>query len=196
MTAANIIFHSPEWDTPPGPDTSENDLRSQSFIAVWCLAGMPLIITGMWAVYNKHDVILRIYMVYLACTFVMDIVYMWDILLENDACHSLPPNLQFHGFAFACGATRFFVFSAAVIFAAVEAYTVYVVWSYIEELVDLGIETLSFADLRADAKEALYRNNLPECYGGILGYAAYSGKTSGPVQVCLGPGYANYGIDQ
>merc|ERR1719265_1004942 len=99
ITAGNIIFHVPVNDVPPGPDTSENDLTLQSGIAVWCLAGMPLIITGLWAVSAKYDMVLRIYLAYLAATMFMDVAYTWNVVLEDDACHRLPPNLQFHGFA-------------------------------------------------------------------------------------------------
>merc|ERR1719161_3269833 len=115
----------------------------------------------------------------------MDTAYMWNFSLANDACHRLPPNLQFHGFAFACGATRFFVYGTIWLVAIVEAYAVAAVWSYCEELVHDGVGNLGFADLRQDAAEALWRQN-KQHYGGILGY---SGKTHGPVQVCIGPTY-------
>lgn len=189
--AGCIVFHTPVWDVPPGPDTSENDLTNQSFIAVWCLAGLPLIITGLWALSVRHDIVLRIYMVYLACTLAMDIGYMWNFILEHDACHGLPPQLQFHGFAFACGATRLFVYGFISILAGVEAYAVFVTWSYCEMLTYDGVDNIAFADLQKGAKEALRRQD-KESYGGITGYSEnlrkdYYGIPRGPVQVCLGP---------
>eukprot|EP00746_Dinoflagellata_sp_MGD_P002162 gnl/MRDRNA2_/MRDRNA2_104173_c0_seq1.p1 gnl/MRDRNA2_/MRDRNA2_104173_c0~~gnl/MRDRNA2_/MRDRNA2_104173_c0_seq1.p1 ORF type:complete len:239 (+),score=20.26 gnl/MRDRNA2_/MRDRNA2_104173_c0_seq1:96-812(+) len=193
ITAGNIILHVPIPETPPGPSTSENDLTSQSWWAAWCLAGLPLIITGLWAVASKYDIVLRIYMVYLACTSIMDVVCFWQPLLEHDACELLPPNLQFHGFSFACGFTRFFVFGFATLLALTEAYAILLVWSYCEEITDQGVDNLGFADLRAGAKEALFRQN-KEHYGGILGYSDHTtlyGKRKEPVQVCVGP---NYGI--
>lgn len=193
ITAGYIILHAPVLDVPPGPSTSENDLTSQSFIAVWCLAGLPLIITGLWALSVRHDIILRIYMVYLACTLAMDIVYMWKFVLENDACHHLPENLRFHGFAFACGATRLFVFGFASILTVIETYAIFAVWSHCEALTYDGVNNLAFFDLRAGAKEALWRQD-KEHYGGILGYSEnhrsdYYGIPRGPVQVCIGPSH-------
>jgi hypothetical protein len=200
--AAHIIFHEVPGQyagdlAPPGPYTSESDLTSQSWWAVWCLGGLPLIITSLWAASSKYDIVLRIYMAYLAATLIMDSFYFWYFILEHDACHRLPPNLQFHGFSFACGFTRFFVFGFATILSLIEAYLVLLVWSYCDEMTDHGADNLVFADLQAGAKQALCRQS-KEHFGGILGYSDYStlyGKRKEPVQVCIGPSYGIQDLD-
>merc|ERR1719321_1985034 len=145
----------------------DDDKAMQSFNAVFCLAGLPPIVAGLWALTNRLEGIIRLYLYYLVLSIALDGGYLFAVLTTTDICASLPPALKLHGSAFACGATRLFVYGFFGAFFAFQAYCVFTVWSLCEAI--RGGGDASFADLLQAAEDSRIRNKMVP-YGGVLGF--------------------------
>lgn len=123
----NIVFKTPTFGANDPP-------AAQVFNAAWCLLGLPFIFAAIAGMWTKQESNMRLYLVYLATTFTMDLVFVLMWLTGSDVCSNMPRSLQRHGAAFACGFLRIFSVGFTVMLMIVFAYACYCVWSYCEDL--------------------------------------------------------------
>lgn len=123
----NIIFKIPTVGANDPP-------AAQVFNAAWCLLGMPFIFAALWGMWAKQESNMRLYLLYLCTTFVLDFVFVFNFLFTTDICGSMPRSLQRHGSAFACGFVRFSSVGLIVMGMILFAYCAFIIWSYCEDL--------------------------------------------------------------
>lgn len=123
----------------------------QVFFAGWALAGLPLICLALWAVSRRCEGPLRMYGGYLALSFLIDMVFVARDILPAGVCSHQPTRTsELHkgvtlevspeGAAFACGAARGLTAATILTIVLIEAYLIYIVFSYCEYL-DAGGES-------------------------------------------------------
>lgn len=146
----------------------------QFFTAMWSLAGIPIVLLGLWGVYHKLEPNVRIYLYFLVASVLIDTWFTADLFLMKDACVQLEltSNLS-EGRAFACGVARATNMTAFAIFTAVVAYMAYIVWSFCEELSCTGISDVigglfASCEDRKDYSGDYFENG----GGGVTDYAA------------------------
>lgn len=122
----NIIFKIPTFGANDPP-------ASQVFNAAWCLVGIPFILAAIAGMITKQESNMRLYLVYLSTTFLLDLVLVVQFL-SGDLCGNMPRSLQKHGGAFACGFIRITSVGFTVMMMIIMAYAVYTVWSFCEDL--------------------------------------------------------------
>mmetsp|Transcript_30010 Transcript_30010/g.72050 ORF Transcript_30010/g.72050 Transcript_30010/m.72050 type:complete len:229 (+) Transcript_30010:79-765(+) len=163
--SSNIIFRIPGM----GFDVN---LVEQTLCAAWCLIGLPFIMAALWGVASRLEVHVRVYVFYLAATLVVDTLFLIYFFFIQDACTMLPRALKASGTAFACGIARliavhFFFFSIAV-----QAYAVYIVWSFCEDLRTGGCgfgfgDLTSVEEAKSDRRAPVHADALHADYGSI-----------------------------
>jgi len=109
-------------------------LTMQMSMAAFSLAGIPLILGGFWAVYNKEEAPLRLYFYYLLLEAVIDLGVMAAQFILHGPCENVPSILQGNGQAFACGAARASEGIEVVTFLGVELYMMFIILSHCEDL--------------------------------------------------------------
>lgn len=156
--ARNIIFSLPSY----GYGTST---ATQLFSAGWNLFGLPFILLGIWAVQTRNGAVLRLFLYYLQASFLVDAFFLADVFFVKDACAHLDDHIgatsagkgHLHGDplwgvplsqhqsavskqdrAFACGVARGTSTLVCCLLLVLMAYLVYIVWSYITELLHGG----------------------------------------------------------
>eukprot|EP00928_Gymnodinium_smaydae_P070086 TRINITY_DN54022_c0_g1_i1.p1 TRINITY_DN54022_c0_g1~~TRINITY_DN54022_c0_g1_i1.p1 ORF type:complete len:269 (-),score=59.59 TRINITY_DN54022_c0_g1_i1:81-887(-) len=130
-----------------GAGPSFNSLPYQVAAAAFCLAGLPLILLGMWGAFRRVESLLRVYLYY---EIISVLIIVWLCLQEtvlSSPCDHMPTVLQAQGSAAACGIMRGANSTAAVMFTGLEIYLVFIVWSYCEDLAEAGAD---IADLSKD----------------------------------------------
>lgn len=130
---SNVIFHTPML-------MSAWTVQNQLLYAGFSLLGIPLVVGGLFGVYQRIEVNVRIYLYYLMACFVLNssgLVYMCVI---QDACTTIGSfvNLMSASFgeAFLCGAFRIVSYFVAAGSIATEVYCLWVVWSLCEDMSD------------------------------------------------------------
>lgn len=126
-TVSNIILQVPTfgYDVP---------LATQTFNAGFALVGLPFIIIAFWGVVYKGESYVRLYLYYLFVAMTLDLGYIVYYLIAVDTCSSLPSALKHHGSAFACGVARIFGLGSVMVIFGVQAYFIFAVWSFAEDL--------------------------------------------------------------
>mmetsp|Transcript_333 Transcript_333/g.617 ORF Transcript_333/g.617 Transcript_333/m.617 type:complete len:262 (-) Transcript_333:170-955(-) len=115
--------------------------------AAWCLAGIPFICMGLWSVYSHGEHLLRIYWYYLVASLIVDLLFLWDLLVFRDSCdhlYSAFEHVPLSGTeeaqqwevqrAFACGIARGVNYALFCLICLFVVYNIWVVWSLCEEL--------------------------------------------------------------
>lgn len=171
----NVIFKVPTF----GYNTS---LEQQTFNAGFCLVGLCFVACGVFGVSNKLEPHLRLFLYYLIINFFIDTVYMFVWIFSEDTCAMLPEVLSSQGSAFACGATRLLSVAFLITVFILDAYCVFVVWSYCEDL-RIGGAGEAFDDLLHHAHSAKHQKR----FGG------YSDGLFGVGEARDGPFPVNYG---
>mmetsp|Transcript_60354 Transcript_60354/g.140581 ORF Transcript_60354/g.140581 Transcript_60354/m.140581 type:complete len:246 (+) Transcript_60354:192-929(+) len=109
-------------------------LFRQTCLGAFALAGIPLVVAGLWGVYNKVEAPLRIYFYYLIAALMVDIGFVVYALVLENPCLSLPGIVKGEGQAFACGMARVSNFIATFTAMAVSFYLAFIIFSYCEDL--------------------------------------------------------------
>ncbi|CAJ1442064.1 unnamed protein product, partial [Effrenium voratum] len=108
---------------------------SQMFETIWSLLGVPVLAAGLWGVYHRVESHVRLYWYYLVLSFLIDLVYIVDLFIVQDACvHLKLEEAARGGQAFACGVARSISATAAVVSCLAALYFIYVVWSWCEDM--------------------------------------------------------------
>mmetsp|Transcript_66693 Transcript_66693/g.210986 ORF Transcript_66693/g.210986 Transcript_66693/m.210986 type:complete len:242 (-) Transcript_66693:25-750(-) len=117
---------------------SSSSLAAQTVLAMYCLAGLPLIFGGLWGVYNKAEAPLRLFFYYFAVSLVLDLAFIVDSLIIQNPCLKLAGLIQRRGQAFACGAARGMNLFATFTMLGISFYLAFIVLSYCEDLALAG----------------------------------------------------------
>jgi len=134
---SNLIFKSPFFSSSWSPVV-------QLCYTGFCLMGVPIALTALWGVVNRSEVSLRIYLVYLACSFLVDLGGVAYLVAAEDPCNSVnyimnsisekPGSTHFSGEAFMCGAFRIASYFLVTLVVSIEVYCLYIVWSMCEDI--------------------------------------------------------------
>jgi len=122
----NIIFQIPTVVSSLGP-------TAEIFNGAWCLLGLPFIVIGYWGVSSRAEGHLRLYLQYLCCGFIVDMVFLSINFVFRDVCAQMPHLLRHHGSAFACGAMRIGSLLVVIQVVVLELYFIFAVWSCCED---------------------------------------------------------------
>eukprot|EP00928_Gymnodinium_smaydae_P074978 TRINITY_DN57996_c0_g1_i1.p1 TRINITY_DN57996_c0_g1~~TRINITY_DN57996_c0_g1_i1.p1 ORF type:complete len:273 (-),score=41.03 TRINITY_DN57996_c0_g1_i1:71-796(-) len=168
---SNIILKIPTF----GFHTS---LISQTVNASICLIGLPFIAGAIWGVRNRLETNLRLYLVYLAFVFAIDLGHiLYDIVL-NDPCTSMPPVVARHGAAFACGFMRIGTAVFLLAMLSLQFYCVFTIWSLCEDIKVAGGSGLPELLRDAQAAHSKLRYSAPQYEeGGLFGAHGVGGGT-------------------
>lgn len=173
LTMGSLVMDSASRGYAYGNDTSGT---IQICEAAWGLLGVPTILVALWAVYNRVEHHVRVYLYYALVDLVIDGVVLGHIFLVRDACTQLKQKeIGPGGEAFACGVARAISAGVLIILAVLSVYLLYIVWSYCEELVDGG-SAVAIANLLYGREK---RNGI---IGGLESWAAEQTYGSGSLQ--------------
>lgn len=111
----------------------------QIVTAVWAMAGIPIILVGLWGIYHGLEPHVRIYFYFFVVSVVFDTIYMLMWLFNEDACMYLKLEIWLHsGKALACGVARSTTIGAFVLVTLLAIYSAYIVWSWCEDMTNGG----------------------------------------------------------
>mmetsp|Transcript_60187 Transcript_60187/g.131840 ORF Transcript_60187/g.131840 Transcript_60187/m.131840 type:complete len:252 (-) Transcript_60187:55-810(-) len=164
-TVATAIENLIGEDNGPG--------ASQLFETLWSLIGVPVLFAGLWGVCHRAEPHVRLYWYYLVASFIIDLFYIVNLFILQDACVHLKLEEAAHGGqAFACGVARSISTTAAVVSIIVALYLIYIVWSWCEDVdssqgSDAIASLLDLADGIALKKPSFMfeRNMMPDVVG-------------------------------
>lgn len=183
MAMGNLLLNMPSF----GYATSST---AQVFSAVWSLAGVPIILAALYGAYQRVEPHVRFYSYYLAVCVVIDVVYVVNLLVIQDACSKLDASTSTSGKAFACGVARTLSATGAIVTTVVLCYMLYVIWSFCEELHGGGCCN-AIADLlyaAEDRKKRMRLSTASDMYG-----ADYSAVERSMPMVGGRPQHIDYG---
>jgi len=172
---SNLIFHAPFF-------SSSWSMQMQLLWTAFSLIGIPIIIMALWGAVARIEVNLRIYLLYLTCAFLFDLIGLVYLCLMEDPCNTVTTIVAamqgdskhgtWTGQAFMCGAFRIasYLFVTAVVLS--EVYCLYVVWSMCED-VHCGKNGPDLYDLIPTKDDIIEKVRRPQDgpYAGIVGFA-------------------------
>lgn len=183
----NVAFHSHTI-------VFASSLGAQTAIAAFCLAGIPVIIGGLWGVYYKAEAPLRLYWYYLVACLLLDMAFIVDSLIINNPCLHLGGLIARGGQAFACGAARGMNLFATGTMLGISFYLAFVVFSYCEDLSMAGsgqnLADLSYyGEVRQKKKLSAMDHMVGDAsqyycgdaYGSVISQVALDGAEAGSV---------------
>lgn len=149
MAMGSVLLNLPTYSYGTSTGT-------QIFDAIWSLAGIPIVLLGLWGASHRMEPHVRIYLYYLVVSVIIDTCYLAELFLLRDSCVRLQLDSQLNeGRAFACGVARGMSMTAFGLATAAVAYMCYIVYSFCEDLVGGGISDV-IADLLAHAETEKY----------------------------------------
>jgi len=122
-----------------------DDRPMQISIALFCLAGIPLIVLAIFGVKYKVEPLVRLYFIYMVCSAVLD----WCFIAKRfiiSPCDHVPTALENEGHSFACGVVRDVDIVIAALLTGIQFYLIWIVWSFCEDMKQGG-EGPELADL-------------------------------------------------
>jgi len=177
---SNLIFHNPFF-------SSSWSYNSQLLYTAFCLIGIPTIAAAAWGVASRIEINLRIYLSYLAISFLVDLGAMVYLCLIEDPCETVRSIVtsmtngpaQWAGEAFLCGAFRIASYVLMTGAVLVEVYCLWVVWSFCED-VHGGKNGPELSGLIPVKDSIVEKTKRPQegPYAGIVGFA--HSKVPGP----------------
>lgn len=123
----NIILKIPSF----GFSTS---LTQQTFSAAFALLGLPFIVAGFWGISQRLEGHLRLYLLYAAVGFTLDMIFILLFFATSDVCFNMPSALRRHGAAFACGFMRIAAIGGTVGVTVIQIYFLFCIWSLCEDM--------------------------------------------------------------
>jgi len=132
MAVGHVILQLPTY----GYATS---VAMQIYMAAWCLAGIPIILIGLWGVFHHLAVMIWPYFYYMIVSFLIDLFFLVRIFVLKDVCAKLTVA-QYSDKAFACGCARMLSRAWVLVLTGVMLYFIYIVWSYCYDLSYGGTE--------------------------------------------------------
>eukprot|EP00413_Alexandrium_margalefii_P014456 CAMPEP_0204532198 /NCGR_PEP_ID=MMETSP0661-20131031/11596_1 /ASSEMBLY_ACC=CAM_ASM_000606 /TAXON_ID=109239 /ORGANISM="Alexandrium margalefi, Strain AMGDE01CS-322" /LENGTH=259 /DNA_ID=CAMNT_0051538421 /DNA_START=77 /DNA_END=856 /DNA_ORIENTATION=+ len=174
---SNLIFKNAFFSS------SWNPLAQLCYTA-FSLVGIPIALMAFWGVAMRREINLRIYLFYLACSFVIDLGGLVYICLIEDPCNTVnyvmgslseqrgSKGPSFSGEAFMCGAFRIASYFLVTLAIAVQVYCLYVVWSMCEDIHG-GKNGPELAELIPGKDDIIKKRRRPADgpYASIVGFA-------------------------
>lgn len=134
VAVLNVAFHNHAIEFA-------GSLGAQTAIAAFCLAGIPIIVGGLWGVCHKAEAPLRLYWWYLVVSLLLDMYFIVDSLILRNPCLHLGGLIARNGQAFACGAARGMNLFTTATMLGISFYLAFVVLSHCEDLAAVGSGT-------------------------------------------------------
>jgi len=170
---------------------------AQLFFTAFCLVGIPITVMAFLGVMLRREINVRIYLVYLCLTFLIDIGGMVYVCLVEDPCNAVnyivesladqsgPKMKTFSGEAFMCGTFRIASYVAVTFVVLVEVYCLYIVWSMCEDI-HAGRNGPELSELIPSKDDILKKRLRPPDgpYASIVGFAHC--KVPGPYPSAYG----------
>jgi len=162
------------------------DIGVQTAFACFALAGIPIILAGLYGVRAGVEACLRVYFFYMILSFLVDVIYALDHFVFHHTCDELPKIMAVQGRAWACGMGRIFDLIAFATMLVIPAYLIFIVFSYLEDMQEGGAAP-DLSDLTSIRK----RKSQPghggvDPYSTVLGQNHYSTGEYGSVPHGLG----------
>lgn len=110
----------------------------QVALAGFCLAGLPIMIIAGVGMLKKNGVLIRLYLFYALACFALDMVYVVKEFVWGAPCEDMPSVLADAGKAWSCGVLRGANATIVILLTCVQAYMLFVVYSYGEDLAETG----------------------------------------------------------
>lgn len=108
------------------------------FMTGFCLAGLPLIASGLYGARHRLEPPVRVYFWYFAFCALLDMTAIVYSTLFVDQCTSVGSMVSTAAKSFVCGAQRIFFILTIAMLLIVQLYILFVIWSYCEELREVG----------------------------------------------------------
>jgi hypothetical protein len=128
--------------------SSLNHLTWQVCKVVYSLGGLPIIAMALWGCIQRVERLVRGYFWYGLMTVLLDMIFIFDNFVLSNPCDHLPHMLQGQGHAAACGAARGIDAMFVIVVTGIQAYLIFIIWSYCEDLYEGG--GLEIGDLAKD----------------------------------------------
>lgn len=148
------------------------DIGLQTAFSMFALAGIPIILMGLWGVRNGVEGCLRVYLFYAMLSFAIDVIFAVDKFMLHHTCEALPHIMAEQGRAWACGIGHIFDVSSFFIMLAIPAYMIFIVWSYSEDMAQGGAGP-DLSDLTHLSKRRRQFNAAPDPYSSVLGLSGW-----------------------
>lgn len=102
------------------------------------MCGIPIILAAMYGVVKRMDVAVRLYLLYLFATFVLDTAALMYLYLWKDSCDGPGTTMSKLsspvGKAFMCGFLRIISYIFVAVTICAEVYCLFIVWSLCEDV--------------------------------------------------------------
>lgn len=129
-------------------DANTANLSGSVWMSGFCLAGIPIIIMGLWGVFQRIEALVRFYFWYMLLCIVLDLGAIVQTLVLHGPCESIPSLAEGAGQAYACGIARIADAAMVLVLFGVQFYLIHIVWSFCEDLQDNG--AIDIGDLGKD----------------------------------------------
>jgi hypothetical protein len=159
----------------------------QMLLGTWAFIGIPVAICAGIAALYRYEMPLRAFVAYGIVSFFLLIGVPMYMLASGSLCDSVvTPEVQRMGSAFVCGFTDSLTFFWTLIFGAVDAYLIYVVWSAAEEVGEAPYPELM---KYSEALKNVYIPDAPANYGYPMGSPRGAAFQGGPDNAMLMPSF-------
>jgi hypothetical protein len=149
-----------------------SDIGVQTAFACFALAGIPIILVGLWGVRHGVEVCLRCYFFYMLLSFIVDVIYATNKFIFHHTCDEIPNVMAQQGRAWACGMSRIFDISSFIMLMAIPAYFIFIVYSYCEDMTEGGSGP-DLSDLTSTGFKAQRKHPGFDPYQTVLGLNDY-----------------------
>lgn len=148
-----------------------SDVGMQIAFACFALAGIPIILVGLWGARNGVEACLRVYLFYMILNFLLDTIYSVYHFGYHHTCDDLPGIMAQQGRAWACGMARVFDIGSLLVMLAIPAYLIHIVHSFCEDMAEGG----SGPDLSGLTSVSKRKQPFAaDPYSSVLGLTSYS----------------------
>lgn len=113
------------------------------YLSFYCLAGLPIIVMAFMHTASRLESAVRFYFLYLFVTCLLILFRVLYSYVIVDVCADMPVFLVDTGSAFACGVMRVLEILVVLVTLSIEAYFLYIVYSYCEDMMEGGGAILS-----------------------------------------------------
>jgi hypothetical protein len=156
-------------------------------LGTWAFIGIPVAISAGVAALYRYEMPLRAFVAYGIVSFFLLVGVPMYMLASGSLCDSVvTPEVQRMGSAFVCGFTDSLTFFWTLIFGAVDAYLIYVVWSAAEEVGEAPYPELM---KYSEALKNVYIPDAPANYDYPMGAPRAAAFPGGPDSAMMMPSY-------
>lgn len=133
IKTAGMLCYPEYWGQMP-----LDGIGLQVALAGFCLAGLPIILTAALGLLKRNGVLIRLYLIYALTCFALDMAYAVKEFIWSAPCEDMPSVLADAGKAWSCGVLRSANATIFILITFIQAYMLFVVYSYAEDLAATG----------------------------------------------------------